>query len=507
VGENYLLFQTRGVNSYLYDTATNSVHPLNPPLDAEITTRLYAAKDGRELQKIIHQKCQSNEKLLFYIRLWRANTGAFCNSRPPSSLSFQRLTDIPPEKRGPAWMSDLVLIASEVCNMRCAYCCYSSLYSGYRIHAIRQMPWEVVRKAIDWFYHYNDELSCYGYPDRNLNIIFYGGEPFLNFKLIQRSMLYAEQAKQDHYGLVLNISTNLTLMKEEYLPFLRNHKVFLNVSLDGPPEEHDKYRSFINGMPTHKIVVSNLEKIRRFDDNYYFNRVRLLTTLNGNSNAFLIYKYFEERKKEFPPFLMVNFIKDLAFSQFHQIYPFNKELFIQNIDKVINSYIEHKLQGKHFFKGDFCYHFIEDPLVNVFQRIHSYGLASPPWYTGTCLPGRKLAVTPDGRFHICERINEHFPIGDVEKGIDENKIMGVVNKYFQNLPDCHLCWARNLCTICYATACTKGGFDFTFHCESALKSIKANLILLYSILEKRQDAFSSKDALIQRSANLYKWPT
>jgi uncharacterized protein len=295
------------------------------------------------------------------------------------------------------------------------------------------------------------------------------------------------------------------LYQEEYLPFLRGHRVFVNVSLDGPPEEHDRYRSFKDSSPTSKTVLTNLQKIRSFDEDYYFSRVRLLPTLNGNSNALSIYEFFEEKKAELPPFLMVNFIKDLSFSEFHRAFPYDRDLFAQRIAGVLNSYTEQKLQGKHFFRGDFLYHFIEEALNNTYQRVQTYGNAPPEWYTGTCLPGRKLAVTPAGTFHICERINEYFPIGDVEQGLDEERARHVMNQYFENLPGCHQCWARNLCTICYAAVCDKGYFDFERRCRFTRETVKANLSLLFSILEKRQDAFFSKDYLINRPATSVKW--
>ncbi len=505
--EHYLIFKTKDGGNYLYDTATNSVHPWYPHLEEDFVTKLYETTDEELEDKLIWHEGFQNEQLLFYLRLWRVKTGAFRSSNLLPSLSFQELSDVPIEKKGPVWKSDLVLISSEKCNLRCAYCSYASFYSGYRTHSNKLMSYNVAQKAIDWFYRYNDDAVFHGYPDRNLNIVFYGGESLINFELVHRSIVYAEKSKRDHYGLVLSVSTNLTLLKEEHLSFLRDHNVYLNVSLDGPPEEHDRYRRFKNGLPTFEKVLSNLKRIKRFDENYYFSRVRILPTINGNSDVLSVYEYFEENKSELPPLLTVNLLKDLSFSEFHRVYPYDASLFNQKRSEVLNRYIKQKMQGKHFAKGSFLYHFIEESLNNIYQRVQSYGSAVPPWYTGTCLPGRKIAVSPDGKFHICERINEHFPIGDVNRGLDEEKIIEVLNKYFKNLPSCHKCWARNLCVICIAAVCDKEHFDFEHRCQSMRKALKSNLSLLFSILEKRQDAFYSKDKIINRMPNLSKIET
>lgn len=505
--EHYLIFQTNRGNYYLYDTPTNSIHSWNPPLTSEFAAKIYTAPD-EELKGVVDSISANErykEQLLFYLHLWRFKSAAFRKANLPPVLSFQKFEDLPKERKGSVWMSDLVLIVSEACNLRCAYCTYTSSYPSYRRHSNYLMSWKSAMKAIDWFCRYNDEFIFRSYPDRNLNIIFYGGEPLLNFDVIYKAILYAEKLKQDHYGLVVSISTNLTLLKEEYLPFLRDHNVFVNVSLDGPSEEHDRYRRFRNGKPTSKTVLNNLQKIRRFDEYYYFNKVRLLTTLNGNSNALAIYDFFEEKKNELPPFQMVNLLKDLSFSEFHHIHPYDKDIFVQGIRSVLDSYIEQKLKGRHFLKGDFLYHFVEEPLNNIFQRVQSYGIAPPTWYTGTCLPGRKLAVSPNGMLHICERINEYFPIGDIDRGLNEKKVMCIVNRYFGSLPGCHQCWARNLCTICYAAVCDQGYFDFERRCQSTREHVQANLCLLYSVIEERRDAFLSKDCLINPLANSAKY--
>ncbi|MCX6841268.1 MAG: radical SAM protein [candidate division WOR-3 bacterium] len=496
---HYLIFRTPSGCVYLYDAPTNSTHPWSERLDSQFTDRLYAATD-EELGALIGNDDEDKEKLLFYVRLWRRKTGAFRRPDLPRYLRFRKLSDAPIERRGPVWMSDLVLTVSEDCNLRCAYCAYSSSYSSYRVHSRNLMSWGVARRAIDWFYRYNAEAVFRSYPDRNLNIVFYGGEPLLDFDLVRRATLYAEEAKQDHYGLVLSIGTNLTLLREEHLPFLRDHSIFLNVSLDGPPEEHNRYRLFENGGPTYDIVAANLERIRKFDEAYYFTRVRLLPTLNGNSDVPLVHAYFEKRKKELPPILMVSFLKDLPVSDFHRSHPYEVALFAQRIASVLGLYTKQKALGVRFSKGDFLYHFEEEALVRTYQRIQSLGRGSPEWYTGTCLPGRKLAVTPDGRLHICERINEHFPIGDVERGMVESQAVQVMDEYFGNLPGCHECWARNLCTVCYAGACDEGYFDFEHRCRSTREGVESSLVTLFSILERRPDAFASTDALTNPTA-------
>lgn len=52
------------------------------------------------------------------------------------------------------------------------------------------------KKAIDTFYKYNNQKEYEGYADRNLNVLFYGGEPLCNFDLIKDAVNYAKKNKK-----------------------------------------------------------------------------------------------------------------------------------------------------------------------------------------------------------------------------------------------------------------------------------------------------------------------
>jgi len=480
---------------YLYDALTNTVHPWNPPLSDTFADQLYSATD-EDAEATTFLTHGIPDEYQFYIQLWRRMTGAFRDIPVPGRLVFETLQEIPSHRAGKLRYADLILIASEACNLRCAYCVYSSLYEGYRTHVGNLMSWDVAKKAIDLFYAYNDSPRFRGYSDRALNIVFYGGEPLLNFDVIRRAILYAEQTKRPYQEVLISISTNLTLLSIEQLLFFRDHDVFLNVSLDGPPEEHNRYRVFGDGSPSAEVVLGLLKQIRELDEAYYYSRVSLLPTINGNSDVTSLLDFFDAHQAELPPLKLISLLKDLEFCDFHKVYPYDKGLFRQRAGHVVDTYYESKLQGARYERGQFLYHFVEESLEDVYQRLHAFGTSTPEWYTGACAPERKLAVYPDGTIHLCERINEYYPIGHVDLGIEEEKALQVLNEYFDSLPNCEACWARNFCKLCMAATCRPDGFDFGGRCEFERSSARGNLSLLFSILEKRPDAFSSNDQLI-----------
>lgn len=80
-------------------------------------------------------------------------------------------------------------------------------------------------------------------PATNLKIEFQGGEPLLNFGLIQFIVREAE-ARNARLGknLAFVIATNLALASDEILDFCRKHSILISTSLDGPKDLHNANR-------------------------------------------------------------------------------------------------------------------------------------------------------------------------------------------------------------------------------------------------------------------------
>ena len=80
-------------------------------------------------------------------------------------------------------------------------------------------------------------------PSTHIKIEFQGGEPLLNFGLIQFIVREAE-ARNQRLGkhLAFVIATNLALINEEILNFCRDHSILISTSLDGPKDLHNGNR-------------------------------------------------------------------------------------------------------------------------------------------------------------------------------------------------------------------------------------------------------------------------
>jgi uncharacterized protein len=80
-------------------------------------------------------------------------------------------------------------------------------------------------------------------PSPHLKIEFQGGEPLLNFPMIQWIVREARRRNAEHgKQLAFVIATNLALMNDEILRFCADEDIYLSTSLDGPPDLHNGNR-------------------------------------------------------------------------------------------------------------------------------------------------------------------------------------------------------------------------------------------------------------------------
>lgn len=125
------------------------------------------------------------------------------------------------------------LSVTQQCNLECDYC-----YIGKKQETVSV---DVARAAVD---HIFDRTP----PTENIDIGFFGGEPLLKFPLIESiTSLIRSHPSYDANRVTLSIVTNGTIFDDTIGTFVRDHKIDLCVSADGPTAVHDRYRWFRGG--------------------------------------------------------------------------------------------------------------------------------------------------------------------------------------------------------------------------------------------------------------------
>ena len=147
---------------------------------------------------------------------------------------------------------DFTLCLTHACNLRCDYC-----YAGLKTN--RRMSWEVAKQAVDFaFDHTLRQARRSGDPPAS-QLGYFGGEPLLEWELLQRSAVYAmDRAVLDGIALKKTVTTNMTLLDEEKIAWFRERGFYLGLSLDGNAAMHDTLRRTASGRGSHEAAARAL---------------------------------------------------------------------------------------------------------------------------------------------------------------------------------------------------------------------------------------------------------
>lgn len=147
----------------------------------------------------------------------------------------------------------LSLIISELCNFSCKYCISNSMINASyrRNNKVKIMNFETAKQIIDNF------LSIMGANGRNDPYInFGGGEPLLNWKIIERVLTYCEGKYGKTFQFTFRINTNASLITPEIAGMLKKYGVKIALSLDGLKDANDKVRISKSGRGTFDKIIS-----------------------------------------------------------------------------------------------------------------------------------------------------------------------------------------------------------------------------------------------------------
>ena len=146
----------------------------------------------------------------------------------------------------------LSLAVAQACNLGCAYC-YAR--EGGFGGAPKAMPLETAKSSVD-------VMLADKRPGEHANLAFMGGEPLLNREVLRETTRYAaHEAEKRQVQLGFSITTNGTLLDESDADFFEAHAFAVTVSLDGPPELHDRLRPFKGGRGSFERIQRAVEPL------------------------------------------------------------------------------------------------------------------------------------------------------------------------------------------------------------------------------------------------------
>lgn len=358
------------------------------------------------------------------------------------------------------------LEVTEDCNFRCTYC-KRTIADDFRPHSQNRLSEENAFMAVRYYFDkYTSFFSRLSDEKKELllkivppGLSWYGGEPFLNFSLIQKTAEFFKALPWENFSIGrdsfhFTVNTNLSIMSDEILAFLVENDVILFASLDGPEEEHDRCRVFPDGRGTFSLAYSNLLKIREFNSAYFRRKVSLFgvltedhhhekcKTFNRGIGAF--------QSRHFPVQYTGVFVPDPEETARRGLAEFDENL--ERFAAVAESQAGRDEIDMECFAGLLQFEGLvfDTPSGSDFLKL---SLTCPMGFDN-------LMAAANGDYLICHKVSGNLPIGHCSKGLDFEKLIEVNRKYAEavNSGECRSCWAVRFCRICAAARMRGEGF-------------------------------------------------
>lgn len=217
------------------------------------------AYEHEELQKAlkVHQAPNINEETInnlldFFIVV---------NNEKDDAQTLERVKRYIPKP----YISIAYFILTEQCNLACKYCFLGNGIQKNSMQTVvrKKMSKEVAEQAVKYFArqtHYNEEH----FSDRK-EIIFYGGEPLLNFEVLKHTVETCQKCQKENlltHNLDFSIVTNGILLTDEIINYFIENNIAVSISIDGADEFSNLNRVDKLGKPIFNKLVEKIGSAR-----------------------------------------------------------------------------------------------------------------------------------------------------------------------------------------------------------------------------------------------------
>lgn len=365
--------------------------------------------------------------------------------RPPDSSTYD--SDYYP--------LECVLYLTNKCNLSCTYC-YST--------RAREADWRdfdrsLLEKAIRMLFREPRRQS--------LCFLLFGGESLLAFPLMKEIVEYVHTVNR-FFGkrVTFRIQTNGTLLTQEKIAFLKENRVQVGLSLDGPEHIHDRNRVMSGGRATYAVVMRGIELLQRQGVPF-----SIISTVSRPEDMVPVFEYFMRerlaRRVKISPMLPEGTARDRNLGDFLE---YSRTWGIQNL-AAARRLIEHNRQSDFKLREDNIFamitHLVRDHRPDICLRTPcgaAYGM---------------IEFHPDGSLVTCDKTLYSEELGVVANlaQIDESQslldlldrsplIAAIRGRTVETIPKCSHCAVKRHC----GGSCTLGSYDFfkDFHREDVM---------------------------------------
>jgi len=327
------------------------------------------------------------------------------------------------------------------CNLQCDYCQASTVtLEEAKIKKDNNLKKNILNKTLD---------IIFDSPSNSIKIELQGGEPLVNWNsckyIIENAHARGQLLKNKNVEII--VCTNLLLVDEEKLAFLKKYNVHISTSLDGNKELHDKHRTSYSGNPSYEKFIEKLALTRKILGH---NSVGALLTVT-KSNLYHLKDVVDEYIRLGFNGLFIRALNPygMATRNLEEL-GYTVEEFIQEYKKTLAYIIEQNKKGHLFadYYTQLLFKRIMSPFSTGFMDLQSpagAGISGAIYdFNGNVYPtdeGRMIARMGDERFKIGNVLTDSY-----EKIFTNPKLINITKKSILfTTPSCSNCIFNPYC--------------------------------------------------------------
>jgi uncharacterized protein len=180
-----------------------------------------------------------------------------------------------------------------LCNLRCKYCYYLDKKALYPAEDAFVMNDDILERYIVQHIEASTEKTIF--------FSWHGGEPLMaGIDFFRKIVALQKKHKPAGHIITNGIQTNGTLIDWNWASFLAEEKFIIGISIDGPGDLHNRFRTTSDGRSSLPQVLRGYEMLQR-----YRIRSEILCVVNSYNVKFplVVYNFFKELGIKYITFL------------------------------------------------------------------------------------------------------------------------------------------------------------------------------------------------------------
>jgi len=330
----------------------------------------------------------------------------------------------------------LTLVVANSCNLNCKYC-----YLKDRLKENELMTWDIAKKSIDFFFAHSEDND-------KLEISYFGGEPLLNFNVIEKATRYTSSiTKAKDKKIYFKFVTNGTIVNQKIVDFLKEFGFAFGISLNGPKLIHNSLRVFRNDKGTYDKILRNVAN--------YFSQISLSNHNLIKFHVVIHHPFYKHVSQIYDFFHDLENKYGISFLRFSKIDMVDhKEPFKDTLSH-FNEYIN---MLHIYFKKVLEECISSNSLVPIYKKgrieLEFLDLLEKKESVAKSLCGSGIntfMVYPNGEISGCRQLDPVFYPNAIWGNINTLKIdeklrLEPYKSSLKSLDICNQCWLNNLCS-------------------------------------------------------------